>query len=116
MRLSYRDQGNATGNLEICYQNMWHSVCSERVNRFGTAVVTCRALGFSVFEDTEIPIELSPVEVDERLLDFPGLISCAGSEQNLSECDFLGGIKRGATLCSQQSGLRIQCPCKYYSL
>lgn len=107
VRLVYRDRGNATGNLEICFNNTWQSVCIQAVNPLSTASVACRALGFTDFEGTEqVPSILPPVMVQAGPI-FRDELFCIGNEQNLSECDRVGGLD--PSFCVHEDDLRVQC-------
>lgn len=85
MRLTHRERNNATGNLEICSNNVWHIATNCDIDSLDVQVA-CRDLGFSEFDGTD----LSPTLIDtfdpvnEELFDsqFP----CSGDELSLSEC------------------------------
>jgi len=104
VRLTYRDQNNATGNLEICYNQMWLSACSELFSS-SDLQVACRAMGYH--GDAEMFQENVSYLNDSRR-PFPARLNCDGSESNLRECP------TNLTSFSQCSSVRIQCSGKYF--
>lgn len=114
VRLVYRERGNSTGNLEICFNNLWQSLCGLQGNIFATATVACRALGFNEFDNTEREHTLaSPVVVVGGPI-FTDELLCDGFEQNLTECQLDRRRKRGINpgaggSCTHLNDLRVQC-------
>lgn len=115
-RLSYREQSNATGNLEICLNNTWNSVA----NCFGDNIqdiqdvieVACRSLGFNDFDGTNLSpaiIPALPTTIAEAPL--ATSLSCSGSETHLSECE--ENQQDEERICSALP-IRIECLGKYY--
>ena len=52
VRLSFRERGGATGNLEVCtIDNQWMPLCGDFFDQEELDVV-CRSLGFGEFEDS----------------------------------------------------------------
>ena len=100
MRLSYRERSNATGNLEICFDNMWSAAADCSGVDQEVLEVACRALGFDDFDDLSlIPSTSSPVRSFTQPF-FVGGLSCLGTETHLSQCEELLGKRRK----------RIDCP------
>ena len=121
MRLVYRERGNATGNLEICFNNLWLSLCGLDGDIFATAAVACRALGFTEFDNTEQEhTPIPPIVVEEGPI-FTEEPFCRGFERNLTECELDRRRKRGVAdsfetdSCTRENVLRIQCLCKLIS-
>lgn len=114
VRLSYRERDNATGNLEICLDNTWQSVCTEGINNLGVIDVACRSLGFNDFDGTEQDhLAVPPVVVQGELI-VQNAFFCDGSEQSLFECLPVNqGQFEGSRVCTtQEDALRVQCLCK----
>ena len=103
VRIVYRDQNNATGNLEICYEHTWMPVCSEQFSS-SDLQVTCRAMGYPGDEDI---FQRGVSYLNVSWQHFPAKLNCNGSERNLSGCP------TSLTSVSQCSSVRIQCSGKY---
>lgn len=106
MRLSFRERGGATGNLEICINDTWLPVCFGTPALSDLLPVACRALGFTAVQGTrtERPLEI-PSFVQPTFGD--GLI-CSGAEQSLADCDLLE--LEGDRSCIIENVVRITCP------
>lgn len=111
MRLSFRERGGATGNLEVCTgNNQWRFICG---NSFGSEEldVACRSLGFDEFGQLStshtFALSLDIVEETEDL-SFE-LISCSGDELELSQCPT--PMRRKRNVCGV-SNPRITCQCE----
>ena len=86
VRLAFRDRTQATGQLEFCFRDVWHSACSGIMTQNDVNVI-CRELGFSDYEGTNVlhdyfgSTQLGP-GLPPLSLDF----LCSGSESSLSDC------------------------------
>lgn len=114
VRLAYRDQGSATGNVEICMDNVWMAACSsffqqEEIN------VTCRALGFNAFELSQFFHEsINPI-INDTVSIFERPLGCFGGEPRLASCQLLLRRKRNL-LCDPSQVVRVRCQCECNSL
>ena len=100
VRLTYReDSNNVSGNLEVCYENKWRTVCLEQLTSDDLRVA-CRTLGFSANEN-EFNMEAS--FLNDSGIPFERDFSCSGMEESLSECY---GSEASIVVCTS---VRIQC-------
>jgi hypothetical protein len=103
VRLTFREQGGAIGNLEICVNNTWLAIDRPSPNLLPVA---CRALGFT---DLQTGVVLVSNVINPQLLPPPYLANelvCQGVEQNLRDCQATGGTSLPLPLIP----LRISCP------
>ena len=71
------------GRVEILYNGVWGTVCSDGWN-FINAIVTCRSLGFFTFYVTSSNYGpgIGPIWLDN--------VMCDGNEPSLARCSHLG--------------------------
>lgn len=101
MRLTYREQNGATGNLEICFDNVWQAV---DINTFDSQAirVACTVLGYDVSE--VVPsVSASPVQSTTQTR-FVSLLNCTGNETRLNGCEVSGEA------VNANVDLRVTCP------
>ena len=104
VRLTYRDLNNATGNLEVCFQNSWRSLGAGALNLEARAVA-CRSLGFTEFEGSGFPILEFPSPVVSLTQRSSLSITC-GNETSLQNCL---SIINGTAPPDLRPDLRVAC-------
>ena len=103
VRLTFREQGGATGDLEICVNNTWLAVCNNSPGFATSLPVTCQALGFTANAPaTFIP----PINPFNQQTFGGGFFCLPGLDQMLTDCDSI----QTDNFCSPQDFLRISCP------
>ena len=106
VRLTYRDRSQASGNLEICFNNTWTMVCSELFDE-SDLNVTCRALGFPYFDGSMEKHRFVESFMNGSGPMFWQKLLCTGSESNLRACS------SNPTVNITCTNVRIQCLGKY---
>lgn len=88
LRLTYRDQTNATGNLELCFQRVWQTLDDNALNQEALALA-CRLLGFTEFEGSGFGPISRPLTTVQSVtqLRAPFSINCRGNETKIGQCD-----------------------------
>lgn len=91
------------GRLEICYDNIWGSVCDDQFGR-NEAIVVCRQLGYTNVEQS-IAVGngffgqgQAAIHLDE--------LSCTGNETRLADCQH-GGV--GNHNCGHNEDAGVVC-------
>ena len=89
------------GRVEICINNAWGTVCSNRFSS-SDAQVICRNLGYPFIDSYSIPLLESaqgsgPVFSDE--------LECAGNEQSVLDCHHVIGVHS----CSHDQDIAVRC-------
>lgn len=112
-RLAFRGQRNGSGNLEVCFNNEWTTVCATSFDQ-SDLNVTCRSLSFTSYERAALPvvhltrqtnISLTPAELVSPILEFG--FQCTGTESSLSECP---RVTRGPDdVCTHSMDVRVDC-------
>ena len=82
---SIRLQGNTTtsGLVEVCYINVWGTVCDDHDWGIIDAQVACRQLGLPTTGATTLTVSAVPDGTRENWL---GYINCVGNESSLFNC------------------------------
>lgn len=114
VRLTYRAQGNAEGNVEICSGNQWQAACDAFFTE-ADLNVTCRALGFDEYEFSQSLHEIIAPIVNSSVPIFEEFWSCSGNEPDLFECILSAENRRKrqiTSLCSPDQVVRVLCQCK----
>ena len=104
VRLTYRDSSTATGNLQICVNNTWQSVCVQSLSDY-TLLVACRALGFTSFNRFSLFPSLVEPMVQPDGPTFQNLLQCSEEDQGFSSCSITENRAESAT-CSHT---RVEC-------
>ena len=104
VRLAYREQSGATGDLEVCFENIWRAVDMNTFN-IEALRIACESLGFTGFEETGLLLS-SPVQTTPN---FPVGFTCNANDTNLSECDLTGES-------DTFQNLRLICPGKLIAI
>ena len=106
-RLAYRDRTQNRGQLEICLDDTWQSVCEGSFS-LGEANVACRQLGFNAFDSTENEPSL---DLTFQLGTGPSLLEldlfCTGEEQRLEQCQ--PQRRRRRELCPDGMAFNLAC-------
>ena len=117
VRLSFREQGNATGNLEICFNDEWHLACASSLNLGQSELnVTCRTLGFGnefqLSRENNILVPSIITGAEPVLQGDTVILNCTGDEQDLSDCARIFDRRRKRQSVSCEQPARISCQCK----
>ena len=75
------------GRLEICYNNIWGTVCDDQFDR-NEAKVVCRQLNYTNYE-LSVPIGRAFFGSGTTAIHLDDL-SCEGTETRLSDCPHIG--------------------------
>lgn len=111
VRLSFRERGGATGNLEVCSGGEWQFVCGSLLGVDELDVI-CRSLGFDEFEQSSGFVSLAEGSiVDETLDEILQFVDCTGEEQALSQC--LIPQRKRRNVCELPNP-RITCQCEWW--
>ena len=94
----------AAGNLEICFDNRWGKVCSDRFDQ-NNLRVACRALGFTASRHSSTDHHFIPPIASESGTVFEHTLFCSGSERHLNLCA-LGPPTSSGGVCVDT---RIEC-------
>ena len=93
------------GRVEICINNAWGTVCSNRFSS-SDAQVICRSLGYPFSDSYSIPLSETsqgngPIFLDE--------LECAGNERSVLDCHYVIGVHS----CSHDQDIAVRCVGKY---
>ena len=108
VRLTYREQNSAIGNLEICFNDEWQQVLSSTLDS-ADIDVACRSLGFTAFDNfpelnPRILLQFFPTTSESF---FTLSFNCSGEEKTLRECHAEQTfVKR---IVDESITLRVQC-------
>lgn len=96
------------GNVEICYNGTWGTVCSDEWDYLDGSVV-CKQLGYShavsVYHASYYGIGTGPIWMDN--------VQCNGHETSLSTCTFKGW---GINDCTHHNDAGVACKSKMESV
>lgn len=111
VRLTYRAQGGAEGNVEICSGDQWQAACRDSFTE-ANLNVTCRTLGFNEYETSQFLHELVDPIVNSSVPTLEDPFPCFGNEPSLFECILVKRRKRQVATCNPDLVVRVLCQCK----
>ena len=89
------------GRVEICINNAWGTICSNRFSSSDTQVI-CQNSGYAFTDSYSIPLpetgySSGPIFLDE--------LECDGSEEKVLDCQYSLGVHS----CSHDQDIAVKC-------
>ena len=105
VRLTSQTRTAAAGNLEICFRNRWHLICSNLFNmNVDNLNVVCRSLGFAAYENSNVvQHRFTVTQLHTSGPPFLHTLHCLGKEDHLSHCH------RNESMSDICNNLSIEC-------